>query len=398
MQAKLIFESVSGNSGLTEEKIYSLIQNSGMKYKVLSGATNKLSTLGETVVYKRDNGKLITTFRNRPGILVIRKGKAGKLNLLLPDNYTINDDAYILYLKDSFIRKMNLSTVELQISFLKYFIFAHQHDVYDYASSSDNSTWSKTAFFNNFEMEIPSIEDINRVSSIYGRAIAYIEKLEMAIAEIEKLLNKEISLVDFCDTDEDRQINTILTYKSRNDSLSEEGIYNAYPKNDDVITVLSGSINNVYYGKVSSNTKNLHVLEDIPALHVISRGRAGTLTFIPAGRYATNTNAFLFYLKRDKLEELNIFTYEEECIYLKFLKLYLQPIFIHASTQSNLSVFPLTNLMRSLKIPKFKFNNEMRSVVAKFDSIEDKYLDLLKSKQSIETALEKSLALNKSVS
>lgn len=393
MKANSIFDAVSGNSGLTEEKIYIGIQNTSERYKVLSGATNNLVSLGETAVYKKNNGKFITIFQDKPGILVTRKGKAGKLNLLTPDKYTINDDAYILYLKESFIQEKNLETVELQIDFLKYFIFAHQHDCYEYASSSDNSTWSKTAFFKDFEMNIPHEEEIKKAATIYNRATVYKKKLEIVIGKIESLLSKEISLIDFCDSGDERLINEVLTYKSRNDSLSEEGIYNANPTNENVITVLSGSINDINYGKISGNVNNIHVLKNIPSLHVISRGHAGTLTFVPAGKYATNTNAFLFYLKRDKLMELNIQTYEEECIYLKFLRLYLQPIFKHASSQSDLSVFPLTKLMSTLKIPDFKFTDEMKSIVTRYDSIEKKYKGLLEAKQSIEKSLEKSLSI-----
>lgn len=165
---------------------------------------------------------------------------------------------------------------------------------------------------------------------------------------------------------------SIFDYVSRNDSLSEEGIYNNVPDEDDLdlITVLSGSTEDVVYGKIKGNTKGIHVLIDRQALHVVSRGKAGKLTFIPKGTYATNTNAFLFYIKPEAYDLINVRNEKQEEVYLKFMKLYLQPLFFEASSNSDVSVFPLTRIYKSLEIPTFIYTKEMEKVVEKFDLLE----------------------------
>ena len=55
--------------------------------------------LGEIPMCKI-NGKRLKVFpKNKDGLLVIRKGKAGKTIYLTPGKYTLNDDSYILYVK-----------------------------------------------------------------------------------------------------------------------------------------------------------------------------------------------------------------------------------------------------------------------------------------------------------
>jgi hypothetical protein len=159
-------------------------------------------------------------------------------------------------------------------------------------------------------------------------------------------------------------IGDVLEYVSRNDSLSEEGIYNFNPQSIDekTVTVLSGSTDSIYFGEISTNTPKIHKLENRQGLMVVSRGKAGKLFYLKKGTYATNTNAFILYLKDDFKTNIEITTDLEEEIYLKLLLIYLEPIFINLSSSSDVSVFPLTKIFKNLEIPQFPMNKKYKDI------------------------------------
>lgn len=204
--------------------------------------------------------------------------------------------------------------------------------------------------------------------------------LNTIISEVKTLSEKTIT-IDTSHIKDEIPIKKILTYVSRNDSLSEEGIYNL-PPSGDTITVLSGSTSDIKYGLINGHTPNIHILDGKQGLHLITRGKAGKLTYVPEGKYATNTNAFLLYLKDTEKALLGISNDEEEAIYLKYLLIYLQPVFYEISSNSDVSVFPLTEMIKSYEIPYFKYNDSMKDSVntyEKFIKFVEK-VDLLKFK------------------
>lgn len=191
------------------------------------------------------------------------------------------------------------------------------------------------------------------------------------VKQLKQIDNKQLVI----DTEELELVplRKILNYVSRNDSLSEEGIYNSYPvkNNDKKIQVLSGSVDNIFYGEISKNTPNIHYIEEAPILHIVTRGKAGKLTFVEKGTYASNTNAFILYLNNNILLELDINTEIEKENYLKFLEIYLQPIFYDVSSNSDVSIFPLTKIFKELEIPCFKYNSNIESIIKKYDKIRE---------------------------
>jgi hypothetical protein len=89
------------------------------------------------------------------------------------------------------------------------------------------------------------------------------------------------------------------------------------------------------------------------------------------GFYATNTNAFILYLRDDIKSEINVNSDSDEECYLKFLKIFLQPTFFEISSNSDVSVFPLTKVFNDMEIPKFIFNDEIKNIVEKFNTIDN---------------------------
>jgi len=174
---KKIFTVVSGNSGLTEDYIYSRLLNKekSKEYKVLSSSTLERTYMGGVDKGKLPNGKDLIVFENKEGLLVVRNGEAGKLIYLPEGNYSLNDHAYILYLKKEYENKIAL----------KWIIYQYQNLFIKFSSSSDNGTWNKTNFMKHATIDIPSKQDQQKI-------ISYYEKLDL----FEKLLFKVKNKID----------------------------------------------------------------------------------------------------------------------------------------------------------------------------------------------------------
>lgn len=176
-----VIDCMSGNSGLTEEFIYSTTQIEGDRYKVLSSATDENTMMGEVPICTLKN-KTIKVFENKKGLLVTRNGKAGETVFLEPGRYTINDHAYILYVKDNCKYKIDLRWLAIQ----------YRTEFLSYSSASDNGTWNKTGFFKNTVIDIPLEEEQNRVVALHDLLHKRISKIEKMKKEYEKILTKEV--------------------------------------------------------------------------------------------------------------------------------------------------------------------------------------------------------------
>ena len=178
-----ILDYISGNSGLTEETIYMTLQREGNRYPVLSGATLNVTRLG-TIPQCDIKGNELKLFINREGLLVARKGKAGATKFLPKGAYTLNDDAYILYLKDSCPYKISLKWLSIQCS----------RSFFKHASSSDNGTWNMSGFFNNVKIDIPKMQDQERVVMLWDKAEKRLMKMRSIQSKFESLCAKVISI------------------------------------------------------------------------------------------------------------------------------------------------------------------------------------------------------------
>lgn len=176
-----VLEYLSGNSGLTEELVYNTIPLKGEKYTILSSATKKENLLGQIPICKIKE-KEIKVFEDKEGLLVIRKGKAGKTQLILPGKYTLNDDAYILYVKEDCPYKINLLWLSI----------AYKSEFLSYSSSSDNGTWNMTGFFANVKIDIPYYEDQLKIVNVYSEGLKKIKEYEEKIDKIKNLLDRQL--------------------------------------------------------------------------------------------------------------------------------------------------------------------------------------------------------------
>lgn len=185
---KDILDCLSGNTGLTEELIYNMSGMPGPRYEVLTASTQADTAMGfiPQCNIPSSNGQTrpLKTFSGKEGLLVVRKGKAGGTRFLSEGNYAINDDAYILSVKDNCPYKVDL----------RWFSIAYKSEFLSYASNSDNGTWNKTGFFENVTIDIPSLEEQQELIDTVSKAQKLAEQLDLAQRRLNALLNKEIDL------------------------------------------------------------------------------------------------------------------------------------------------------------------------------------------------------------
>lgn len=339
-----IFYIIQGHQ-ITDEEIYTSIG----EYPIYTGNNDIKGYWDKTIV----NEKML------PCLSYPTKAFAG--NISIHTNLFDANNTAILYLKEKY-------KDEVELEWFKYILPAF---FLDKMTSKEGVSYLNKDIVQDIDIKIPSKE----IQKAQIDLLKIIEKKEEVVRKdisiLEKLLNKHILFKEDLEN-EKILISEILSYISRNDSLSEEGIYKMYPRSKGSTKVLSGSTEDVEYGEIDSNLDDIHYLKDRQCLHIVTRGKAGKLTFINKGNYATNTNAFLLYIKKDKWSKLNIKNEYEEEIFLKFLKIYLQPIFYSVSSNSDVSVFPLTDIMKKLYIPKFKYNEEYIKITKLIDEVENK--------------------------
>lgn len=169
---------ISGSSDLTEEKNYQRLINQGKEYTLLTGATEKARQ--RIIITEADN---INCFSGKEGLLVTRKGKAGKIEYLPADHYIANDDAYILFVRDDCRYQISLYWLSIQ----------YKQSFLDYSSSSDNGTWNMTGFFTYTRIDIPSYEEQISLVSKYNSLYQRIEAIERIEEQYRNLLSKEIA-------------------------------------------------------------------------------------------------------------------------------------------------------------------------------------------------------------
>ena len=117
-----------------------------------------------------------------PAILITRKGNAGTMNYISDYEFTTNDDAYVMTLKEEWVGKINLI----------WFINQYQELFFNLVTSkSDNGTFNKSYA----ERQFVKIPDINFQNEIANKIILK-EKIVKSMQQLENkaeyLLNSKI--------------------------------------------------------------------------------------------------------------------------------------------------------------------------------------------------------------
>ena len=179
--ATKLFDYIGGNSGLTEEEIYQKIMVKSKKYDVLSSSTKDRTKLGK-ISKCYINGKELKIFENQEGILVARNGEAGTIVYLDKGEYTINDHAYILKLRENLGYDVSLKWICIQ--YPRLFL--------EFSSASDNGTWNMTGFFEHAVFDIPERKEQDALVAKFEILYGYERTLNAILKKIDVVLNKDI--------------------------------------------------------------------------------------------------------------------------------------------------------------------------------------------------------------
>jgi len=175
-----VLNCMSGNSGLTEKFIYQKLQHKNKKYDVLA-SSEEHRFMGKLPLCEI-NGKPIKEFEDKEGLLVIRKGKAGLTRFLKKGSYTINEDAYILSVRENCKYQIDLNW--LRIQYKQLFL--------QYSSNSDNGTWNKTGFFESVNIDIPNLKEQLAIVKKYQEIENYEVILQNIYRKIQEIFSKNL--------------------------------------------------------------------------------------------------------------------------------------------------------------------------------------------------------------
>ncbi len=189
-----ILSFLGGNSGLTEEYLYSQLQSDGeRKYLILTGRTDySVRQFTHKCEHPKNASRLISVLEGKPIIHVVRKGKAGFSTYFDKGNYTVTDDAYLLYLKEKSQESLIDAKKPYQIN-LKWLAYELKSRFFDYSSSADNGTWNKGKFFKEVKIDIPSLSEQNKIVEVYNKLEAIEKRLSSLQKWIMDLLNKHVA-------------------------------------------------------------------------------------------------------------------------------------------------------------------------------------------------------------
>lgn len=256
---------------------------------------------------------------------------------------------------------------------LKWFKFVLPNMFNKAMTSKEGVSYLNKEIVEDIEIIVPELPQQNKDIEYFEKLTSVSKKINNIVTRYEHILEDDLILDSL--PEEQVKISYLLDYVSRNDSLSEEGIYKKSQNDDDaeIIKVLSGSTDDLVYGEINKKRAKVHYIENKPVLHLVTRGKAGKITCLESGCYATNTNAFLLFLRNEILDAVGIDNEKDELYYLKFLKLFLEPKFLQISSHADVSVFPLTNVMSNMDIPKFVLNDSLIKTVDQYENITNNY-------------------------
>lgn len=282
------FNVYGGNSGLTESIIYwNPPKNRKRTIVVYSGATLGTTLMGNVDSATMINGKSIKTF-TAPAIVIVRKGLAGQTKYIASGKFTINDDAYVIKVKDKYIEKIDVEWFEKNI---------HRYIEACITSRGTNGTFSKEQFLDT-DFTYPSMIEQKKIVDIY-KSIDDLNGKVFALCERIKKLNGYVieGVTEF-----QKEAGKLFDIKGGNSGLTEEFIYNNQPINEeDAIVVYSSSTDETTnMGVISKNSKlkgeNIKFFKG-PAAIIARNGQAGKVMFIEKGMFTINDHAYVLTVK-----------------------------------------------------------------------------------------------------
>lgn len=300
-KVKTFFKIEGGNSGLTEDFIY-LNQPKSKKREIIvySSATQENTALRKVDIKAKIKNKSIKKFSGE-GIIIARNGKAGNMTYLENGNYTMNDHAYVIQVRNEYKSQINI----------KYILNGIRKEIEDCITSDKqgNRTFNKTLLEEKI-IEFPDLDIQNNLVNEYEKFYKMKEVINSKIENIKKILNT----IPKCNLGDLYKIEDVFNLVSEDRRLTEEYIYN----HPGIYPVYSAQVNGAY-GYIDTYAFEGEILS------VVSYGDSGKTT-IRTGKLTIGRNACGLLPKEEFKEKIS----------LKFAKYALQSIFINNAKGSDL--------------------------------------------------------------
>ena len=289
-KVKRFLKIEGGNSSLTEDFIYlNQPKNKESEIIVYSSATQENTALRKVDRNAKIKNKHIKKFSGE-GIIIARNGKAGNMTYLEDGNYTMNDHAYVIQVRDEYKSQINI----------KYILNGIRKEIEDCITSDKqgNRTFNKTLLEETI-IEFPDLDIQNNLVNEYEKFYKMKKIINSKIENIKKILNT----IPKCNLGDLYKIEDVFNLVSEDRRLTEEYIYNhpgTYP-------VYSAQVNGAY------------------GLSVVSYGDSGKTT-VRNGKLTIGRNACGLLPKEEFKDKIS----------LKFVKYALQAIFINNAKGADL--------------------------------------------------------------
>jgi restriction endonuclease S subunit len=280
-------------SNILEEYFYNHVGD----YPVYSGQTEKQGIVAKIDTYEHELPCVtFTTYGVGAGKMFYREGK-----------YTIGRNCMGLRPKQEYKEMIDL----------EWFAFSFQSLFYRYRIGDPQGQRSlNKLLLERVVVTVPEINAQKRQLEKYNRLLTLKRHINNIVTELSQTTNICKKFPEDMIIGKDN-IKTFFNIVGGNSGLTEEFIYHNLPENDeDKIEILTGAtLERTAMGFVSKNAKpdnrRLKVFEG-PAVLIARKGYAGTMTYIPKGRFTTNDDAYIMTPKNEWKRKINLEWFRNE--------------------------------------------------------------------------------------
>jgi hypothetical protein len=284
------FQVGRGTSGITEELAYNFYGD----LPIISATSDKFSVF-DYISYEHARDKNIII--EKPAILIVRVGKAGKTQIVKYSKYIITENVLYLQPKKEFEKDFNLKWVE---QYLAKKLERHSRG----ELTGQRNISAEIIYRINFKKIDKCIQD--EIATLINISEKIKQTIVDTIIQYQSLLR-----INHSNHGEEKEINIIFNILGGNSDLTEEFIYHNLPDNDDdKIEILTGATLEIsamgfVSKKAKPNNKKLKIFEG-PAILVVRKGIAGKMTYIPKGSFTTNDDAYALTPKKAWKDKINL--------------------------------------------------------------------------------------------
>ncbi len=225
----------SGNNGLTRHFIYKNLPSSeDNAIRVISPSKEKFKIMGFVDKDAKIKNKNLKIY-NGETILLVRKGNAGKMHYYNNYTYTVNEDAYVLTIKEKYKDKINL----------QWFSYYFQKLFYNLATAKGGNGTISKSYAEEQIINIPDIKIQEEELSTFIRLENYLENLDIIENKIDNLLER---IIVFDDENTDAYSIKDTFYLDTGRRIVQKELYeiiDIYETNhDNIIPIYSSGIEN----------------------------------------------------------------------------------------------------------------------------------------------------------